>query len=112
MFRKDITQGFVHNFQKNLFENVKFFFDLICEIFNIQKAPSKITENGVKLQRENVFAVSHVGRKPENDPNTKMKRGIFHNHQKTHPKYQKQQRGHPQDSGTLFPLQKTSKTKI
>ena len=33
---------------------------------------------------ENVFAVSHVSRKPENDPKTKMKRGIFHNHQKTH----------------------------
>ena len=77
-------------FSKNLFENVYFFFDLFCEII-IQKAASKITRYGVKLQRENVFTVSHVERKPGNDPETKMKRGIFHNHQETSsvPKYQK-----------------------
>ena len=77
--------------KKCIFENVKLFFDLICEIFNIQKAPSKITRYGVNLQRENNFAVSHIGRKPEKDPKTKMKRGIFHNHQENSsvPRYQK-----------------------
>ena len=91
VFRKDIRQGFVHNFQNKIYENVKFFFDHIFDIFNIQKVPSKISRYGLKLQRKNVFAVSHVGRKPENDPETKMKRGIFHNHQKNSsvPKYQK-----------------------
>ena len=43
-------------------------------MFNIQKGPSKITIYGVNLQKEK-------GRKSENDPKTKMKRGIFHNHQ-------------------------------
>ena len=73
------------------FENVKFFFDLICELFNIQKAPSKITRCGVNLRKENVLAVSHVGRKPENDPKTKLKTEIFHNDQENSsvPKYQK-----------------------
>ena len=51
---------FCAQFFKSLFENVKLFFDLICEIFNIQKAPSKISRYGVNLQRKNVFAVSHV----------------------------------------------------
>ena len=69
---------------QNLFENVKFSFDLISEIFNIQKAPSKITRNGVNFQKENVFAVSHVGRKPEKDPKTKMKIAFSTMIKKTH----------------------------
>ena len=72
--------SFCAQFQENLFENVKFFFHLFCEIV-IQKAVSKITRYGVKPRRKNVFAVSHVERKPGNDPETKIKRGIFHNHQ-------------------------------
>ena len=40
---------FCEQFSKKLFENVKFFFDLICETFNIQEAPSKITRYGVNF---------------------------------------------------------------
>ena len=66
--------SFWAQFSKNIYlESEKFFFGLICEISNIQKAPSKITRYGVNLQRENVFADSHVGGKPEKDPKTKMK---------------------------------------
>ena len=68
---------FCAQFSKNCFENVKFFFDLISEILNIQKAPSKITRHGVNFQKETVFAVSHVGRKPENDPKTKNEKRHF-----------------------------------
>ena len=83
--------SFCGQFLKKLFENVKFFFDLFGELLNIQNAPSKITRYGVNLHKENVFAVSHVERKPGNDPKTKMKRGIFHNHQEKSsvPTYQK-----------------------
>ena len=56
---------------------MKFFFDLTCEIFNNKKTPGKITRYGVNLQRENVFAVSHGERKPENDPTTKMNRATI-----------------------------------
>ena len=64
---------------KKILEKINIFSDLICEIFNIQKPP-----------KENVFAVSHVGRKPENDPKSKMQRGIFHNHENSSvPKDQK-----------------------
>ena len=75
---------FCAQFPKNLFENVKFFFDLICELFNIQKVPSKITRYAVNLQREK-------GRKLDNDPKTKMKRCIFDNNQENSSvaKYQK-----------------------
>ena len=84
MFRKDIRHVFERNFYKKLYENVKIFFDLFCEIIIIQKAASKITRYGVKLQRENAFAVYHVERKPGNDPKTRMKRDIFHNHQENY----------------------------
>ena len=82
---------FCAKFSNHLFDNVKVFFDPFGEIIIIQKAASKITRYGVKLQRENVFAVSSVERKPGNDPKTKMKTGIFHNHQDNSsvPKYQK-----------------------
>ena len=60
--------SFCAQFSKHLFENVKFFFDLFCGIINIQKAASKFTRYGVNLRKENVFAVSKVGRKPGNDP--------------------------------------------
>ena len=75
---------FCAQFSRNSFENVKLFSDVICEIINIQKAPSKITRYGENLRKVK-------GRKPENDPKTKMKRGIFHNHQDNSsvPKYQK-----------------------
>ena len=75
---------------KKILEKINIFSDLICEIFNIQKPPSKITRYGVNIPKENVFAVSHVGRKPENDPKSKMQRGIFHNHENSSvPKDQK-----------------------
>ena len=82
---------FCAQFSKNLFETVKFFSDNFNENFNIQKAPSKITRYGVNLQRENVPAVSHVGRNPGNEAKTQMKTGIFHKHQgnSSVPKYQK-----------------------
>ena len=42
--------SFCAQVSKNLFENVKFFFDLIREIFNIQKSPSKITRYGITFK--------------------------------------------------------------
>ena len=39
-------------FSKTFFENLKF--DIICPIFNIQQAPSKIIRYGVHLPKENV----------------------------------------------------------
>ena len=88
---KRYQTSFCAQFSENVYENVKLLFELFRGIFNIQKAPSKITRFGVNLQRENVFAISHVGRKPENDPKTKMERDIFHNHQENSsvPKNQK-----------------------
>ena len=62
----------------------KIFFYLICEIFNNQKAPSKITRYVVNLQKENVFAVSHVGRKSENDPKINMNLAFSTMIKKTH----------------------------
>ena len=99
---------FCAHFSKNLFENVKFFFDLICEIFNIQKAP----RYGVNLQRENIFAVSHVARNPENDLKTKMKTFSTSSKKFISSKVSKVTKRSPQDSGIIFPLQKTSKTKF
>ena len=57
-----------HIFRKTLLEYLKMFFELFCKIFIIQKSPSKITGYGVRLPNEIVFALPHVGRKPENDP--------------------------------------------
>ena len=69
--------SFCAQFSKHLFENVKFFLDLFCEIINIQKAASKFTRYGVNLRKENVFAVSEVRRKPGNDPKNKNEERHF-----------------------------------
>ena len=76
--------SFCAQFLKHLFENVKFVFDLFCEIINFQKAASKFTRYGVNFRRENVFAVSEVGRKPGNDPKNKNEERHFPDIKKTH----------------------------
>ena len=78
-------------FLKSTFKNVNFFFDPICGMFNIQKAPSKITRYGVNLPKGNVFAISDVGRNLRMTQKSKVERGILHNHQENSlvPKHQK-----------------------
>ena len=43
--------------------NVKFFFDLVCQLFKTHLALSKIARYGVHLPEEYVLAVSHVEKK-------------------------------------------------
>ena len=59
--------------QKTLLENVKIFFELSSQKFNIQYAPSKIPSFAARLPK----AVSHIVIKPQSDRKFKSNHAIF-----------------------------------
>ena len=58
-------------FQKKLLENVKLFLFFFCQIFSIQKVPSEIASNALRLSKENVLQI------PLCEENLKMTPNFF-----------------------------------